>query len=568
MSAPPSPIPVAKRPRFLFAPAIVVALAAAAVISPMLFLGNASGHDFTFHAQSWMEVSREWREGIFLPRWAAEANFGFGEPRFIFYPPASWMLGALLGTLLPWKIVPGVFIWLALFFAGFSMFRLAREWLPRDAAAAAAILFAFNPYNLVIVYYRSDFAELLAWAIFPLAVLAVLRVARQGWRPIYPLAATLAAIWLSNAPAAVLASYSLALLLFVACAVQKHWKNLLPGAAGFAGGLGLAAFYMVPAAWEQRWVNIRQALDTNLQPAHNFLFAHSSDPNFVRFNSKVSCVAVAVIAVTLLAFFAARRPRSASWRASPEFVKPLAALASLSIFMMLPFTEFAWRLVPKLEFVQFPWRWLGPLAIALAAFFAAATRQISGGRWRWAFWLAMALALAFSARLMIRDAWWDSQDIPQLAAAFHSGAGYEGADEYQPLGCDRTDLPENFPRVRAEEGFRVRVDSWRSEVKTFSVDSPRPATLELRLVNYPAWRAEMNGREAPILSKPGTMQALLRVPAGLARVAIRFRPTTDRLLGNSLSILSLFLLAVFWLRAKFLALDPNFATEALSSRRS
>jgi len=78
-----------------------VALAAAAVIAPMLFRGNASGHDFQFHIASWLEVSRQWHEGVFYPRWAAFANFGHGEPRFIFYPPLSWMAGAALGNVLP-----------------------------------------------------------------------------------------------------------------------------------------------------------------------------------------------------------------------------------------------------------------------------------------------------------------------------------------------------------------------------------------------------------------------------------------------------------------------------------
>src|SRR5436309_5501149 len=133
----------------------LVALLATAIVLPMCFLGNASGHDFQPHVASWIEAAGQWREGIFFPRWAAGANGGFGEPRFIFYPPASWMLGAAIGSVLPWRMAPGAFVWISIFIAGMSMWKLAREWLPSSQALAAALFFAANPYHLVLVYYRS-----------------------------------------------------------------------------------------------------------------------------------------------------------------------------------------------------------------------------------------------------------------------------------------------------------------------------------------------------------------------------------------------------------------------------
>src|SRR2546426_619530 len=189
------------------------------VIAPFFWLGNASGHDFGFHAASWLDAAGQWKEGIFFPRWTEWANYWFGEPRFIFYPPLSWMLGAALCFVVPWNAVPGVFIVIAQTMAGLCSFSLTRRFLPVSTALVGAACYAANPYALLIVYMRSDFAEQLACALMPLLVLTSLQLCglvenRRGSlaQAMAIFAVVFAAVWLSNAPAGVLASYSMALV--------------------------------------------------------------------------------------------------------------------------------------------------------------------------------------------------------------------------------------------------------------------------------------------------------------------------------------------------------------------
>jgi hypothetical protein len=530
----------------------------------MLFLGNASGHDFQFHVASWMDAAGQWREGIVYPRWAEWANWGFGEPRFVFYPPASWIAGAALGSVLPWRIEPGVLIWLTLVAAGMSMWKLAREWLPGSYAALAAVLFALNPYHLVIVYYRSDFAELLAGALLPLVVWSALHVGRGEWRRVPLLALTFAGIWLSNAPAAVIATYSLGLIFLVLCAVGSNLRPLVPGAVAIVAGFGLAAFYILPAAWEQRWVQIAQAVADNLRPAQNFLFTHASDPDFVLFNWKVSSVAVGVILVTCIAaLFVARNRKDFS----PLFWV-LVTLGVTSLSLMLPVSNFLWRGLPDLRFVQFPWRWLEILGVAFAFFVAAA---ISGSQRRWASrctGVIVLVALGAAATAMVRNAWWDSADVPTIAAAIHSGHGYEGADEYAPVGSDRYELPGNpddtervagvsavtAPQIGQFDsdsgavvpvtGVSIHIANWSAERREFSAENATPVTLGVRLVNYPAWDVRLDGQEIRAAAAPDTGQMLVSLPAGTHSVSIRFRRTWDRTSGDAISVSSALTLLV------------------------
>jgi hypothetical protein len=538
---------------------LLVAIAATAVITPMLFLGQASGHDFQFHLASWLEAAGQWREGILFSRWAEWANWGFGEPRFIFYPPASWMVGAGLGSILPWKLAPGTFIWLALVLAGYSMWRFSREYLPRGQAAGAAVLYAVNPYHLVIAYYRSDFAELLASAIFPLVLWGTVRVLRDGWRSLPKLAFPFAAIWLTNAPAAVLATYSVALVIFISFVTQRKVRPLIAGGSAMIAGFGLAAFYILPAAWEQRWVQIDQILSDLLRPNQNFLFTHSENPEFLFFNWKVSAVACGVIlATSISAVFVARRRKGFA-----EVWWYLLALGSAATLLMFPVSTVAWRWLPKLQFVQFPWRWLGPLDFVFAFFLAAA---FGIAKRQWLYWTATFILLFALGAAIVSNAWWDSEDIPVLTEGIRTGHGYEGTDEYQPLGSSRYDLPgvdsegesvsgppaaliAEYAGANGEtivaNGLKLKVERRTADSRIFSYSSPAPAVVVVRLLGYPSWRVELDGSSLPTETLPETGQMLIRIPAGAHRIVVQFGRTWDRTVGAVVSLVFLLMLFAF-----------------------
>src|SRR5437899_819061 len=152
------------------------------------------------------------------------------------------MLGATLGALRPWKVVAGAYEWIALTLSGCSMFLLVRRFLePRDAIFAAA-LYAANPYHIVIVYWRSAFAELLAGALLPLLLLYVLRSEEDGRKTILPLGLIVAAAWLTNVPSAVMVTYSLALLAIILAVLRRSPRILVIASGAVVLGFALAAF--------------------------------------------------------------------------------------------------------------------------------------------------------------------------------------------------------------------------------------------------------------------------------------------------------------------------------------
>jgi 6-pyruvoyl-tetrahydropterin synthase related domain len=511
-------------------PALLIALSTLLVIVPMFFLGNPSGHDFEFHLDSWMEVLGQWKQGILYPHWAAQAHYGFGEARFFFYPPASWALGALLGALLPWAAVPGAFIWIALTAAGLSMFLLARRFLTRNNAIFAAVFYAANPYHWVIVYWRSAYAELLAAWLLPLLLLLILRAEDEGPKMILPLALVVAAAWLTNAPSAVMVNYSLALLVLVVAVARRSPRVVGYGAAAVLLGGALAAFYLIPAAYEEKWVNIAQVLSPGVRPQDNFLFTIMNDPDHNRFNYLVSIVATAEMLVLIPAAFLARKER----KDRPWLWWSLAAWASAIMLLMYSFTLVFWEHLPKLRFVQLPWRWLLCFNVAVGSFMALGTRRLI---------TRLVVGLGFAAVLLLvwqhmQPPWWDSaDDIAEIRESFRNGVGYEGTDEYVPSGADPYEIKKDAPRAAWQGPGKIQVEekSWKPQSRLLTVTAREPGRLVLRLFNFPAWKVFVNGHPVSTQTTEETGQMIIPLNPGRSDITILLTRTWDRTLGLAIS---------------------------------
>jgi len=510
---------------------------------PFFFLGTPSGHDVEFHLYSWLEVLSQWRQGIIYPRWAALAHFGYGEPRFVFYPPASWLLGSSLSAIFPWPLAASAYIWIVLVAAGSSMFVLARRWLSLRDAVFAAVLYTANPYILVSVYWRSSFAELLAACLVPLLLLFVLRAADEQGFSFIPLGIVLAGAWLTNAPAAVMTHYSLALLIAFFAWRRRSAQLLLLGAAAVALGALLSAFYLLPAIYEQRWINIAEAVSPGSRPPDNFLFIHTTDADHDTFNRIISCIAIFEMAVIAVAAFAAR-----SWRKTKmELWTILLGWAAACSLLMFPVSLLLWNILPKMQFMQFPWRWLLCLSVIFTIFVAAGIRS----------WVGRGAVGLLSILLIVgmwhweQAPWWDNAgDLREMQDNMATRVGYEGTDEYTPAGSDPSVVDKDARNVTVEgpAHANIHVQQWNAESKAFTAELSVRDQLALRLFPYPAWRVEINGQAVTTRAREGTGQMLVPVEAGMNRVQIRFVRSWDRVVGGWISIITALALLIWNLR--------------------
>jgi hypothetical protein len=304
-------------------------------------------------------------------------------------------------------------------------------------------------------------------------------------------------------------------------------------------GAALAAFYLLPAVYEQKWVNIAEAVSAGSRPQDNFLFIHTADRDHDAFNRVISWIAVAEILLTLRAAWAAR-----SWGSRNRTLwYVLVAWSGACAVLMLSLSSPLWNILPKLRFMQFPWRWMLCLGIPFTLLTVLGVR-----RWavRLAIYLATLCVLAFVWQ-HFQPPWWDNAtELRQMRDNVATGMGYEGSDEYTPVDADPSSVDKNARRVTVDGPAHaaIRVTDWTAEQKLFTAEMSAPDNLVLHLFAYPAWRVEVNGQLVQPKTREGTGQMLVPVEAGANRVQISFVRTWDRSLGVWISLLALILIFV------------------------
>ncbi len=553
----------------------VALLVALLVVAPLLWRASPScGHDFGFHMQSWLAVRHTWQAGLAVPHWVAPANWGAGEARFQFYPPLSWLLGAFLGSVLPWSWVPAAYTAVCAGGAAGATYAAVRPWRPRAQATVAAALYGAAPYLLFTAYERTAYGELLAAVWMPLLLRALL----LRPLPVGRTALLLAALWYSNAPAGVMGSY---LVLFSAAFWFASTRRVLlrHGAALALGGL-LAADYLLPASYERRFVAIDRAVGPGMRVRDSFLFGHTGEAFHDQVLRTASWIAVATLGAGLLAaavWLGRRRPRDPVWRLEEAFdakaVLFLASLLALVVLLQLPLSAPAWEHLPELRFLQFPWRLLLPAsaAAALLAGLALPARFARRSLAR----TAVAAGLVFAAGMaawagLTRFQPCDEEDtVAAHLLIADSDAGFAGTDEYAAAGSDNGEIQQGLPPVRllasasADEGDDARdanppwkpargvpgpveIAQWDLHGFALRARPDRAAFAVLRWERYPGWAVRVDGEPCGarcLLREDGLVTVAL--PGGRwSTVTAAWRDGNDVRAGRALTLLGLALLSL------------------------
>ena len=571
---------------FLILALLLLLPALAPLFAPGYFF---EAHDAYHTVFFLVEFDQAIRDGVLWPVWGPDLALGFGYPLWLLYAPLPYYVAEIFHLLGAGFITAVKLTWAAAFVLGaIGAYRLARRWWSPAAGLVAAVSFSYAPYHLAQIYVRGALAEFTALAWVPWALLAFDRL----WSEPRPRRAALAALsfgalllthtvsTLLSAP--IIGGYVVLRWIQAARGVQREGRRpaalqaTLWSGVALTAGAGLAAIFLLPMLLERGYVAEAQWVSATYNFRQHFVYLNQFFDT--RWGAGYSVPGAAdgmsfqlgilpalggvLCLVGLLQGGVRGQPAQPSFRSQGE-MRLLLILVAGALFAMTPASAALWDALPLVDLVQFPWRFLTVIAVALALLSGAAAdwldrlasarsegAALSGGfSCLWAIML-VAGSMAY-VQPQLRAA--TLQDESPLAVIdfetrFPDMRGMTVWSEKLPTEADSPLVAdywkgEPLQRVAVVEGAGTVLSQHAAGASTTALVRAN-SHVRLRIFTYyfPGWRAWVDGVPVEIRPDPPNGLIGMDLPPGDHEVRVRFGATPTRSAGMATSGLTALIL--------------------------
>ena len=512
--------------------------------------------DAELHIFRIAELGYSLRAGNLYPRWAANFYHGYGYPIFNYYAPLTYHLGNWVTLLHPERAVAGakiLFVSAALLGAVGAYF-LGRDFGGQSGGVLGAAAFAFAPYIVLInPHVRGDLPEVFALSFVPWALWSWERLWSTGSRAMFVTAILSATITvLSHNLTGLTTMLLLAALSMWYCVVGKNRTRF--GWVFLAGllTLTLTAFFWLPFLLERNFIRLDVAGEGHYDFRNHFVllrdllaFLRPIDWRAATDNPPMSAGPLLVL-LAVAGFIAAM-----IWGKENRRRICFYLVSSLLCFWLItPGSRFFWEAVPGMAYYQFPWRFLGPLAVLLVPLIASLGNVALPEKYRVVLPVVLCSMILVTAMPGLYPIPWASEFgpvNPLTLLDFELQGRWRGTtstDDFLPATVDVIPEPTQslldsyrhppIDRVNrytlSEDTTVITLDEvpWRNR---FTVQTSNWILLRLYLFYFPGWKAYVDGQETPIeVAKPEGF-VTVGVPAGQHEVLLSFEDTPPRTAG-------------------------------------
>lgn len=525
-------------------------------------------HHDDLHVMRIFEM-RKCFEDLQIPcRWVPDMGWGNGYPLFNYYSAFPYYIGAILSYFLGYVYGAKALFFIVITLGGITMYFLGKELFGKLGGLVAGSLYLFAPYRALDAYIRGAIAESFGLALIPLVFYFFFRLIKK-----YSKLNFLGAVF---SLAAFLLSHNLMSMIFLPFfflwvgfwLYQYKLKNLKVIFSSFILGVGLSAFFLLPAFFEKSLIMSETLVSGGFQYWIHFvtlyqLFLDRSFGHGASMFGPVDTISfqigwphwwLIIVFLLLGIIFLFKKGYRSVFNDSQFQLGFITLLIFLiSIFMTHNKSTFIWQNIQILQYTQFPWRFLGLTIFSLSILggliislvskealgFASKKLQMS-----LAFLIIVVTVLFNWTYFFPVDTYKDANDKTKL-----SGNDWE----FQRKASLLDYLPKTAPEPTKAAPANPQVNFGNAKVKNFINKSNKwqfdvfvkeIAEIEIPVFEFPNWVVRVNNQKVNhSYSKDGRIT--LNLTPGNYKVEGNFTNTQIRTIANLITVISFLILIIY-----------------------
>ncbi len=566
-----------KTPLFHYKIQILLIALSGFVVWPLLIPGF-------FRVQDYLQIMRifEMRQCIVdlqIPcRWVADMGSGYGFPLFNYYGVFPYYIAAIASYFLGYIGATKLIFFLPLVLGGVFMYILVREVLNEEAAFISAILYLFAPYRALDVYVRGSISEVFAMTLIPLVFYFFLKLIKTSGKTNFFAATFTLAVFLLNHNLITMLFLPLLIVwiiywLFIQRKYKKLKKTGIIVMLSIILGFLLVSFFILPAYFEQNLIQDQNLRESEFIPNFRAHFVTINQLFLSRFwgygistwgeNDGISFqlgwphwqLVLIVCFLMLLRFLAIttgylKQLPFIIFENSKNYLLFIIflAISLASLLMTHNKSAFLWELIGKLQFVQFPWRFLS-ISIFSMSFLGGTIVLFLKKQYRiYLIAIITFLTIFLNFRYFQPENFqYNLSDKDLLTGSEWEFYQQGSLTDYLPIDAQKpTKIAPKIPIIVKGD---AKITNFQKSTHKFEfrVDIKNPTTIDVPIFDYPNWKIVAKG--LPIMHSNkgefGTIQ--VELAPGNYLVNGSFEDTKLRVVSNSISVvvLGLVLLLAF-----------------------
>jgi uncharacterized membrane protein len=520
---------------------------------------------FTTHDDSQVmrlfEMKRCLSDGQIPCRWSPDLGAGYGQPMFNYYSATPYYTGAIFKTIgFSYIDSTKIVMFISIALAGIAMFLFLSEFLSLLPAFIGGVAYLLVPFRALEIFVRGAVAENFALALLPLVLYGVIRLVKKHDQVSFVMLSLFSGLFLASHNITSLIS-SLLILVFSIVTIflnKSKLKSFLLLFFSALLGLGLASFFLLPVIFESSLINttlltsgyfdFRAHFATLSQLFLNRSWGYGASefgPND-NLSFAVGIVqTLAFVSVPVVLFF----KRKTLHLSRKITLITFWGIGFTSLFLTTIRSVAIWDALPVMSFIQFPWRFLGVVAVCSSVVLATILSTFSPKVQKvLSIVTVIALIVINIGYFKFEKTFPNASDDTYLTGEGYSKEQKSAFFDYRPLsmvGVPEKIAPPNpvvLSGLAEVKNFQKRSAYFSADVQVYA----GKATVAFPISAFPNWTVYLNSSITPTKFETGNEfgEITLTFDKGITLVQGYFENTPVRTLGNTLTLLSLILILV------------------------